>query len=333
MSAAAAAHELLIWTDARRVALVREILLRMAGRLAPIGVGGPRVAETAELARELECEFQDDQRKLLIDRPASYVLIAGDDNLGPAELFNAIEQGATVLEIEPVAADFDDLASTRGKKKATTRGGKVMLPAFGQCPGWISASDPNEIVGQPHTINMTSMGGPDASSFFARLYDAWDAVLAVTDMPNTVFATLSGPLPAPPQSLRGLTGAMHIVARLTDGRSAAIQCSDQSAIDRREIHIIGESGQVRISEEAYALYGEARDLLDHQPEPDEPSTYLDLVVRQWTQLMSRTTGFPPLQQAAARDARILACCHACLLSARTATAESPRSVLEMHGWG
>jgi hypothetical protein len=333
MSADVAAQELLIWTDARRVALVREILLRMGDALQPIGVGGPRGAETADLARELDCDFQDDQRKLLIDRPASFVLIASEHDLGPSELFGAADQGAAVLELEPVAADFDDLAAACGKSKGAARGGRVMLPAFRQCPGWVSAANPNEIAGQPYTINMTSLGAPDAASFFARLYDAWDAVLAVAEMPNMVFATLSGPLPAPPQGLRGLTGAMHIAARLPDNQSAAIRCSDQSAISSRALHIIGDSGQVRISEEAYELYGEERNLLDMQPEPEESSSYIDLIVRQWTQLLSRTTGLPPMQQVAERDARILACCHACLLSARTATAESPRNILEMHGWG
>ncbi|MEE9211542.1 MAG: hypothetical protein V3U29_02705 [Phycisphaeraceae bacterium] len=357
MPSEAAEAELTIWTDAQRVARVTEVLDRLGSSVEPIGVGGPRTAPINELAGHLGCPQEDDFRKLLLDHPAAFVLLSTWRGVSREDIQTAIGQGSVIVALEPIAVigDAVRLAKARTGAAATTgitavgcnsgtagaasaapaaappSGRIVVMPAFTESPGWTSAADPAELLGAPHVISFSSSGGVDDCSLFGRLFDAWRVVLRLSDLPESIDATLSGPLGEVPEDLRGLTGHLAAHARMPHGGAALVQVSDRAGPHRRGLRVISEQAQWDVDDLGYQLHDASGKLLDdHQPQ-QATIGFADLIVRHWTRLGKRITSSTADEPAGADDADVLACCLASRLSARTGQGESPRKLLEMQG--
>lgn len=324
------ALEVGIWTDGQRAELVRAVLDLMGSAVRPIGVGGPRVAEVAQLAADLETVHEDDLRKLLVERPSTFVFLATARGFEAADLRPALAGGSTVLTLEPVAAGFDELASLRKTGTGAESTGRIVrVPDLRQGRGWRSAAEPFDALGPVRAIGYWSFGRPGHCSLFSRLYEAWQVVLSLTSpgaLPHSVTATLTGSLPQPPESLRVAAGHLSAQAAMDAPCGVALQCSDQAGLTARELNVIGQAGHLRVSDDGYALFDSDGRLLDHRQPGQAPLPFADLVAEHWRRLLDQ-----PAQAAAAPDeSSVLACCLASLLSARTGQPERPRKLLEMH---
>lgn len=322
---ASPAPEVTIWTDGPRAGVIGDALALIGAAVKPIAVGGPRVAEVDDLARALDCRREDDLRKMLIEAPAAYVVFATLDGATCGDLAYAVEQSSTILALEPVAADSDELDTFVGGDHA---GPVVTMPSFLAAPGWTRAADPRETLGTPRTIVFDACGRPGDLSLFARLMDAWQTLLHFAPLPQSIDATLSGPVAEVPRDLRGLTGSITAHARLADGMSAVIHVSDRAAVARRRLHVLSDAGDLLVRDADYELHDDAGRVIDeHRPKLAQ-HTIADLISAQWLRLIDR--GGDATLWPSGLDADALACCQACLLSAKTGTPEDAGKLLRLH---
>lgn len=334
------APEVTIWTDARTAATAGGVLELMGSAVRPIAVGGPRSAEVGDLARRLGCPAEDDFRKLMVDRPARFVLLTSMDGTAREDLAFAVAQDAVVLALEPVSETLNWLGSGRGRNTGAAspsegrdlapsgRHGRVVAaPDFLAAPGWTGAADPLEVMGRPRLLSYMSFGGPGDCSLFARLYDAWRVVLGLVQMPESIDASLVGPLSEVPDDLRGITGHLAAHARLPDNASVVLEVSDRAAPHRRRLRMLGDQGRLLAGDFDYTLWDATGKLVDQKTNPNGGG-YVDLVARQWLRLLDRPD-IPPAALPSRDEPPVLACCLASLLSARTAQAESPAKLLAL----
>ncbi len=332
--------ELLIWTDGPRTEAAEALLEPMRSQIKPIGVGGPRVTGVDQLAKALDCPRRDDLRQLIVELPAQFLLLASMQDVEPADIAAALAAGTTVLALEPVATDLQGLEAVKPKPKhkletraksevsndVISPGRLVFVPSFQQCPGFLHAAEPYEALGDRRVVSYRSAGPAAHGSLFARLFDGCARSLRFTETPTSVDAALVGPEQVPDQ-LRELGGAMAIQARMPNGSAAVLYVADHAALTERSLHILGDKGELRISDGGYGLWQVDGTPLD-QDEPGRTMTHPELVSHQWRRLIDRPAGDTEISPYA--DASALACCLACLLSARTAQPESPERVLQMN---
>lgn len=336
-----------IWTDPARAPLALSVLQMLGSSVQPLGVGGPRHATIDELAQQLNCHRDDDLRKLLVDKPASFVLLASSSGASVDDVVMASSQGSLVLMIDPIAASLDALQSTKtrsttkrssGEEPITTESDAValpwpesqvlLLPSFFNCVGWSSAADPAQALGQVRSLSFTSLGRPGEGSLLARLQDAWEVIVSLAGLPETIDATGSTTT-----DLRKLTGHITAMARFADGSGATLHASDQAASCQRELRAVGTQGQVRVAQQDYDLYASTGELLDHKPADarENVMSFEQLVAAQWRAVLSHRP--QPRPERAKLSVHALACAMATALSGQTGQPESPGQLLQIHGQG
>lgn len=366
MNAGKSGPSVKIWTDADHASLIRAVLDRMGDQVKPVGLGGPRLGQIDTLRRELDCPPQDDARKLLADQPADFLLLGTLTGVTRPDLEMAQEQGAMILALEPTAGDFDGLIGVtpfkslskknekRGTKTAAIRGqpteintlplrgaGDVQttgvdratwLPAFERSPGWTRATEPTEVLGQIRLISFGSFGQTQDSSLFAHLFGAWQFVIRLVGMPETIDASLVGPLGEIPTHPRAMTGHLAAHARMSHECAAVLRVSDRAGDYERRLHVVGEGGQLRADDWCYALddpTGRCLDESDAELAHPTAQDLAQLIAMQWRQQLDPPAP-SPVKPPRHDDSHTLACCLACLLSARTGQPESPQKLLGMH---
>ncbi len=352
--------EVAIWTDSDHVAQIDRVLRLMGAGVKPVCVGGLRVAEAADLARQWGCDQQDDLRKMLLDHPARFVLLGSVAGAGVEDLQAAAAQGCTVLTLEPIAAELDHLlverprlvgvGATHGEPRRDAAAGLgapsgagcnaygriEWAPAFDRSPGWVAIVDPLEAIGSIHQIGLISFGQAVQCSLFARTYDAWRMVTALGGLPQEIDASLTGPLGAIPENPRGMTGHLGVHARMGSGCLAVMQISDCAGYRGRQMNILGDQGHLCVTDLGYQLYDTAGRCLDqHQPAHPNADAAVDfdqLIASHWQSMIldAVTQPGPTQSPGTTADVHALACCLACLLSARTGHPESPRKLLDLH---
>lgn len=324
--AAAPAPEVTVWTDAARTGLVGAVLDAMGSEIRPIGVGGPRAAEVDGLARRLDCPRADDLRKLIVDRPAAFLLLATMQDVATEDLLAAQAAGSLILTLEPPAAELQQLAALRGRGEGVRM---LLVPGFRHGPGFIRAADPHDALGEPRTVAIESVGRPGEGSLFARLYDAWVTALSYVTLPESVDCSLAGPFKEPPEDPRAMAGRFAAHARIADGGSVVLHVCDAASDHRRYFHIIGGQAELRVTDLNYELRELKGSVVDRGEVTVGGIGFVELVAHQWRRFLGRPdlvqSDVPPL-----REKEALACCIACLLSARTGQPESPRKIIEMN---
>lgn len=338
MATTAPANEVTVWCDHHRAPDVRRLLSLMGPSVTPVAVGGPRSAGVDDLGRALGCTPADDFRKLLVDHPASFILIASMEGVGRGDVATAIAQESIVLTVEPVASSFDDIPPARTRQASdpsapaakaipTSTGRVIFLPSYLQSPGWTAAADPLEAIGAVRQFGFTSLGSPEQCSLFARLYDAFRVLRSMSGLPESIDASLVGAPPEAADNIRAISGHLSVHARLPGNASAVLQVTDRAAPAERIVQIIGDHGRLRAGDLDYDLIDAAGHRLDHQrPEGGEVG-FVDLIAWQWSRLLQR----PAAPEPAPDEAQLLACCLACHLSARTGEPESPGKLLAVQG--
>ena len=340
------AYETILWTSARTAPLIESVLSKMNGAAKPIGLGGSREPAVRDLAKRLECEHDDDLRRLLINRPATYLLLATLDRVPPAALTAALNQGTTILTLEPLAATFEELAPPPREEDETENprakipGVLHHIPAFTRSAGWLSAADPQLVLGSIKNLAMIAASSAADASLFARLHESWRIILELAALPESIDCALQVPPREQPENLRELTGSLTAHARLPDGGSALIELSQSAAPSSpiacdRLLHLVGERGRLRATDLTYQLFDHTGLLLDelNPARPAPPFTFADAVAHHWMQIIDRPAlAAQSPRDPAAHEAAALACCLTCLLSARTGQPESPGKLMFAHGW-
>lgn len=316
------AIEVVVWTDPQRAARDGQIIDRMAPAIRVVGVGGPRTAEIDALARRLDCAHDDDFRKLIVQHPGATLL------LGAATDFQ-LADAVPVVALDVQTDAIEDLATLQEAYARHGAGSRLAAPGFLRAAGWSSAADPLQVVGAPQHVSVLSFGHAADCSLAARLMDAWRTVLTLTDMPQSIDASLAGPLGGSvPQSLYGLTGHMAGHARLPGGGAAVVQVSDRAAQHLRQMHLIGKGGRLAVDDAGYQLFGADGEVMDQsRGKARMPAGFIDLVVADWQGAIRQ----PPTATPLGREIELaaMACCLASVLSARTGEAESPAKLIEM----
>lgn len=333
------APELILWTDPHRATLCGHIIRAMDASVRLIGVGGPRGSDAVKLAQQHALPCTDDLRKLLVEHPATFLLLATAEPVDSKLLQLAMNQGTTILTLEPIASNFDQIITTKAPQG---EGRLLTLPAFTFSPAWTKAGETQDLLGHIRLIAFESVGPLVQQSLHARHAEAWQIITRLAAMPESIDCSLVGPLTEIPDDPRAITGHLTAHARLPRGAAAQITLSDQASRHRRRLMIIGDLGRLLMTDTAYQLFGrdaennkhdmliEDVDLTATLPldetglSEDEAAAniFAQLAAAQWRRLIDHPDH--PWQTSSTQDqAANLACQMAALLSARTGQAESP----------
>ena len=326
MPVSATTHDVTFWMNGRHVDVAHQVLTLMDGSVTPVGLGGPRAAALDEFAAQFDLRADDDLRHLLVDRPPAFVVLLTHDHVTRDDLRLAIERGATLLAVEPIFANADDLAVLR--PTGGTRLRVEHAPAFVRCSGWRSAAEPLLAVGSARSVTFTSVGSGGDRSLYARLFEAWQMVLSVADLPQRIDATLVGPQCPLPDDLRAATGDLLAMARIGRDQAALVHVSDQAGLPFRQLHVLGAQGQLRVGDCDYELHDASGQLLDRMTPIDEPVDFAQLLAEHWRLTIDRQAASTTMDPTP-DPAQVLACCQASLLSARTGQPEDTGTFLNL----
>lgn len=315
------AIELIIWTNAQRATLAEQVIAQLTGRVTFLALGGERTPAVTDLARKLELPFDDDLRKLVVDYPPAGLLLLSLDEVTDKDLESAAQSQMMLHSIVPVTSMIGHVSPV------TMHCG--LLPRFDQSAGWAQAADPLSSLGKLEQIHFTNIGPSSDATLFARLVDSWELVLGMTEMPTDVDAVLSGTKQIP-ESIEKLTGHLSIQSRLPNGGCVQMMLSDNAAMSRRQMMLLGDQGQIIVTDTSYELYQPDGTLIDHWEDAAQSPNFAKLISENWFAALTN-----PYAQAADEAVRIkrrksaLGCAHACLISARTGESETPSRVLEL----
>jgi len=313
---------------------------QLADVAQPICIAGPPTGPVQDLANGYDVPLVDDPRQLVVDYPARGLLLAHREGLRQELVHEAMQRGTHLLGLEPATGTLAESAGAsrpakRGSESNRSPGRRVLLPALRGTRGWEQSVGAMDSVGTPRLLHIVTSGHHRDCSTFARLYDGWRTALQFVDLPESIDASLVGPLSSPPREPRGLIGSLAVHARLVGGGVLAMLISGAAPAQRRELTIVGDQGQLWVSDDAYRLHDAAGQLLDSSEtgvtsNPQQDSDYVNLVEAQLRRIIARNLEIDE-EQIISDDLerQILACCEACLLSARTRHGEDPHSLMKI----
>ncbi|MBL4701308.1 MAG: hypothetical protein JKX85_08620 [Phycisphaeraceae bacterium] len=313
--------ELIIWTDAARVTLAKQIINQLKDRVTILAVGGERTATVTDLARDFDLPFDDDLRKIMVDHPPSGMLFLSMQQVSMRDLETMAQAQMIVHTIVPVTSTIANVSTTTVRCK--------LLPQFNQCNGWTQAADPLESLGKLDQIHFTSVGSLADASLFARLVDSWEHILSLIHMPTAVDAVLSSSKPIP-ENLEKITGHLSIQGRLAGGGCIQMLLSDHAAMSHRQMTLLGHDAQLIVTDTRYELYQPDGTIIDQWACETQMPCFGELVsdgchaalTNPYAQAIDDATLINRRQAA-------LGCAHACLISARTGEPETPARILEL----
>ena len=329
MPAAFDPPEVTAWVDAAHARYAGSLLDVMGDAVELIGVGGPDAA-AADLCRGAGpgLEPVGDLRRLLLDRPADCLLVAVRGGIGGELLAAAAEQGTRVVTTEPPAGSLQELDEPWLRAAA---GAVLEVPRFDRSPGVEAALDPLSAVGPPVQARLISHGRADEGSLFARLLDAWRAVLRFVELPENLLAAWSPPPGA--ETLRAAGGRVAVLARCRGGSTVSLDVAADAARSRRSLRLLGSEAQVEVDDAGYVrlpLEEAAPDLSEPLPPAGPATSFVDQVAARWRRHLHHPDEPGP---GLSHDAEALACVEAMRLSARTGEPESPGRLLRLRGRG
>lgn len=297
----------------------------MGDTLEWIGVGGPDHA-AVDVARDAGLKAHVDLRRLLMEKPAAYLLVAVRGGIDRTLLQAAAEQDTRVITTEPPAASLLEL----GQPWVARVSGHVLeVPRFDRSPGVELALDPERPLAGPLQVRLVSHGRPHEGSLLSRLLDAWRTVLRFVELPETLLAAWT---PAPgDDSLRHTRGQVAVLARCRGGSTVSLDVAANAARSIRSLRTLGPREQLEVhtaSCERLALGPEADlDSLDTRPPAPAPP-FVDQVAGRWRWHLHHPHALAP---GVEHDARALACIEAMQLSTRTGQPEAPERLLRISG--
>ncbi len=326
--------EVVCWAGPERATLAADLLDAMAGLVSPIGFGGTRSSEVADAAGRLNLTAQDDLRTLLVERPPSCLLLTDAESVDPSALRLAAEQSIEVLCLDPIADGLSELKRRLGASSGTAALRCHLLPSLAESASMTGAEAVLASVPLPRVIRGVSRGPESSRDLFTRLYDLWSAVLRLVDLPETISAQLAHGTVAMPDAPRRVSGQIVAHGRIAGGSAVLLHVgSALESVELRRLEVLSPKSELAITDTGFRLIGPAGDepdaLLEGSDAANDPPTgFLDQCVDQWRRLLDRPISAREIPDAN-RQIHALACCLACLLSARTGQSESPHLVLQM----
>ncbi len=325
--------EVAIWTDRHRAPLARQVIDLMGSRVSLIAVGGHRDGQLDSFASDFDSDHYDDMRKMVIDRPTAFLLLISMDGVTIEDINAAVDNGITVLGLEPITSEISRTEVTARHRIVTGDRGRFLLtPAFDASSGWTGAVDPEEVLGKIRLISARSVGASQNGSLFARLFDIWHLILRFADMPQNIDASLVGRMKRIPDGLRQASGVLAAHGRTClgiNGCSALVEVSNTQATDQRQMYLVGDHGQLLVTDTGYQLHDESGKLIDSLEPGPHPPTRAVLIADHWQRLLDRRVD-QDFAAKSGQETAALACCLTCLLSARTGQSESPDNLLKAH---
>lgn len=306
-------REMLIWTDGARLAVVREVVAQMAD-VSVLAVGGPGRGAVSDLAEALGVPGLDDPRQMLVDHPASVLLLGCSTGVRAEDVERAAASGTDVLWLDPPAGvEREVLRQGEGEW-----GRVACVPAWRMCPAWRSASEPQQVLGGVHSMSLTGMSPAGGPSLYGLLYDAMDLVVHLLGEPDGLEAALTGALVGPPEENEGLTGHLTVHLRFGERASVTLHLSDRAMGWSRRLVVLGEGGRLIMDDGTYELIDAEGGVLDEEGAAEERLGVAGLIARQWGWMAHQV-----MMPEAVNGEVIGACCSAVLLSCRTGGSESP----------
>jgi len=315
---------LAIWTNPSSASLAAGVAEALGKKASVVAIGSPSQSSLDALKSHTDASHEDDLRKLVVEHEADALLLTAPREIGHEEISAALDKFAVVCCTEPPADTHDALDRLPQPASPQAAGQLLFAPQFTRGPGFLHAAEPDEALGNSRTLRMTHLG-TNERSLFARLFDAWLAVLRFTELPERIDASLVGSALPSPQDLRAMAGLLAAHARTTDG-SILIEASDNAAVPRKTLRVIGTDARLWVGSTGYQLYDNTGQPLDSTQEQAKPPSTADLIADQLLRAIhGDNTTAPP--HIAWRQA--LACCQACLLSAHTGQPEDPQKLNAM----
>ncbi len=313
-------YEALVWTDTARLPLIERVLGRL-GDVNVLAIGSPRRSDVDDLADSLGAAPADDLRKMLVDRPAKFLLLGSAGSLGADEVLWVLNQSTDVLTLEPLA-DRVDQALGWQKGKAPP-GRLVHVPMFRLGPAYLAAADPQQTLGPIRSVSAAAVAPADDGSLFARLFDVVELLVSLLGLPDAVDASLIGPLADTPDDLRPLAGCLSAHLRYP-GAAATLHVSDAARAWNRRLQIVASHGQLILDDRGYRLVTDDTDEADQPLADDQPVDPAELIARQWRWMIDHQHGPEPVDRR-----HVIAVCRTALLSCRTGQNESPQTLLKI----
>jgi hypothetical protein len=312
----------LVWLEPEQTTFVRAVA--QLAQLEVVLAGSSIKGRSDHVASELNCAALHDVRAGLANADVDLVWFASSGNFGASNLASdaravllASDRGVRIASSSPLPSSVDELAAHPWlDPNAPPQSPLAKVHWIGtlrrSAAMQLHAEQLRES-GPARCLAVHATCSPQQDTLPGRLLSAWDAVLQLIGLPETVDTVYTSPQRSgslhalPGKSLDHLRGDLASIARFADGRSATVLASDQSDRWAWRVESLAGDGMVRIESDAATDAGERE------------------CARELAGVLDQT--LPPLAPIAIAD--LLAIAQACLLSARTGQPESPESFLRL----
>lgn len=343
----AAGRRAVLWLERAQEDFALELLRATGLTPAVLGVAdAPSRGRAETLAGAFpDAQHSTDPRQALTtaDADVALFLTAGGarEALDDAAVLAAIsERGMKLATIEPTPASTMDLA--RFEKALGPHEAVRVVPALTRATVFTHALDLLAQVGPVRTLSVSTRCARGQGTLFARLFDAMDLVVSLLGEPDSIDASVCGPIVpgrvhlAPGDSLRDLRGDLTANLRYAGACAAALSLSDNAGRWFRGVTLVGHGGCLRFDDNSYELIDPSGKTVDSSASRDRrgrrnAGPAHDVAAAACAQQIGAMFDPHAAPAPPRKTATVLAMAEAALLSARTGTAESPGAVLRMAG--
>ncbi len=336
----------LVWANPNQENLARSLVA--AGGLSVVAAGSPGRAHAGSVATALGVPPIDDLRAVLAqagapggvpgDCPALLLLAPASTDAGQADedartLAAAAARGVRIITLEPVPSDVLELGGGAWRELETLGSASIrMLGLPRLSPVFREARETLAAFAQPRTVVVQHWSAPHHGSLFARLVGAVDLAHALTGEAEVIDAVyvprgLAGRTATGGSGVLPFDGDLSASIRTSDGRAAIIAVSNAASRWDLCVTLLGEAGRLTFTDNAFtwlAPDGTVRD--EHRPPADDPG---DHAVTLFAGTLRRVLDTAQPDDGPLDVRSVLPVAHAAALSARTATAEGPRTFRAM----
>ena len=332
-------HSAVVWLDGAQLDLARRVA--RSANLDVVAAGSAQRGRASELATAFDCRAAADLRAEIAALVAAggsraadvlWLLAPGDFASDPASddgraLAAAVGAGVRVVVGEPRPASLQMAGAMwpEGRPALGPPGAPRFAPLIRHSDPFREAAEALASFGAPRTVAVQCWSRAHEATLSASLYAALDVVLDLLGEPERVDAGVTAPTDAGLE-LHTLRGDLAAHLRFAGGRFATLTLSDQAAGWDRSVTVLGERGRVHLWDDGFEWRGPDGTVLDCMETPRAEGENYDLASDVIAKALTRAISRAPTDAPPEDPVAVLACAHACLLSARTGQSESPSTV-------
>ncbi len=343
-----AGPSIIAWMDFDQADLVRRLVQCLGDRLGAdlAGVGTPDARRGGELSQAMGATVHDDLRELLASATCDIVLLASPGGLGEEvlqadlhALLDAKSRGVRVVTLSPLPASAMDLHAggwLRSRQGVTPSECVRFVPLARSGRGFVALRERLQDFGRISSMSIEVMSRPSVGSLGGHLFCAMQLAHALMGEIESVDAAYHppGPVgtlrPLPGDTLRDLRGGLTAHLRTTDGRGITLLASDRASSWSRDLTILGDGGQMRVSDDSLEWIGVDGEPVDSlTPSVGDVPRLSDGGVRVIADAIEGVLGDHPAEAQPVDVGSVLALAQAALLSTKTGQSESPETIQRM----